>query len=91
MTDQTSTTPTPITRDLCEWIYALQLTDVPAEVVTRSKYLILDGLACAIVGSHLPWSETATNAVLSMEAEGTCSVWGWDKVRLIYALSLRLF
>lgn len=80
MTDQNSATPSPITRDLCEWLHTLQLSDVPEEVAKRTKYLILDGIACGIVGSHLPWSETATNGVLSMEAEGACSVWGWEKV-----------
>ncbi|KAF2197443.1 2-methylcitrate dehydratase PrpD [Delitschia confertaspora ATCC 74209] len=69
----------PITAELCEWVYSLQLSDIPEEVITRTKYLILDGLACAIVGSHLPWSETGTKAVLSMESTGPCSVWGWDK------------
>lgn len=89
MTDQNSATPSPITRNLSEWIHALQLSDVPVEVVKRTKYLILDGLACAIVGSHLPWSETAIKAVLSMEAEGVCSIWGWDKVWLPRCLSVR--
>ncbi|PVI02561.1 putative immune-responsive protein [Periconia macrospinosa] len=68
-----------LTAKLCEWVGALQLSDVPEEVVTRTKYLILDGLACAIIGAHLPWSETGTKAVLSMEAAGSCSVWGWEK------------
>jgi aconitate decarboxylase len=73
-------TTTPITKNLCKWIHALRLDDVPREVVTRIKYLILDGVGCALVGTHLPWSETATNAVLCMEGEGSCSVWGWGKV-----------
>lgn len=78
--------PAPITAELCEWVYSLQLSDIPEDVVARTKYLILDGLACAVIGSHLPWSETGTNAVLSMESEGTCSVWGWDKVRFLRCL-----
>jgi aconitate decarboxylase len=70
-----------ITAELCEWLHALQLTDIPDETVTRTRYLILDGLACAIIGSHLPWTEIGTKAVLSMESAGSCSVWGWNKVR----------
>ena len=72
----------PITADLCEWISALQLSDVPEDVIARTKYLILDGVACAIIGSHLPWSEIGTQAVLTMESPGKCSIWGWEKVWL---------
>lgn len=70
-----------VTAELCQWVHELQLSDIPQEVITRTKYLILDGLACAIIGSHLPWSEIGTKAALSMESPGSCSVWGWQKVR----------
>ncbi len=83
MNPQTSEQQTvPVTAELCAWVHKLQLSDIPEEVITRTKYLILDGLACALVGSRLPWSETATKAVLSMESAGTCSIWGYDKVKL---------
>jgi aconitate decarboxylase len=80
MSDSSTNNTIAITKDLCQWIHGLQLSDVPDDVVVRAKYLILDGIGCATIGAHLPWSETATNAVLSMEAEGSCSIWGWDKV-----------
>lgn len=69
-----------LTAELSQWVYLLQLSDIPEEVVERLRYLILDGLGCAIVGSHLPWSEVGTHAVLSMEPEGPCSIWGYHKV-----------
>ncbi|KAL4978836.1 hypothetical protein BDW66DRAFT_164134 [Aspergillus desertorum] len=68
-----------VTRQLCSWVENLTLRDVPEELQTRAKHLILDGLGCAIVAGHLPWTEKATNIVLGMEAEGTCPVWGYDK------------
>ncbi|KAI1302541.1 putative immune-responsive protein [Xylaria venustula] len=71
--------PPALTAELCKWVHSVQLSDVPGDVIERMKYLILDGLACAIVGSHLPWSESGTHAILSMEAEGSCSIWGWEK------------
>jgi aconitate decarboxylase len=70
-----------VTRQFCSWVEGLTLRDVPGEMQTRAKYLILDGLGCAIVAAHLPWTEKATNIVLGMEAEGSCPVWGYDKVR----------
>jgi aconitate decarboxylase len=80
MTDSNSNKTTRVTKDLCKWIHTLQLDDIPRDVVVRAKHLILDGVGCAFIGTHLPWSETATHAVLSMESEGRCSIWGWDKV-----------
>ncbi|CAM1505957.1 Fc.00g115940.m01.CDS01 [Cosmosporella sp. VM-42] len=64
---------------LCSWINSVNLTEVPAEIRTRAKYLILDGLACAIIGSHLPWSETSVRAVLEMEGSGACNVIGYER------------
>lgn len=68
------------TGKLCTWIHDLKLDDVPADVLERCKYLLLDGLACAIVGAHLPWSEKAAKGVFGMEPAGDCTVFGWDKV-----------
>jgi aconitate decarboxylase len=55
------------------------LANVPAEIQTRAKYLMLDGLGCALVGAHLPWSETAAKAVFDMEPRGNCTVFGWEQ------------
>ena len=74
--------PHGVTGRLCIWVHDLQLSDVPSETVTRAKHLILDGLGCAIVASHLPWSETAAKGVFSMEGEGPCSLIGWGDKKL---------
>ena len=78
------TDPDGETGKLCNWVHNLSLKDIPEEVLTRAKYLILDGLACALVGAHLPWSEKAANAIFEMEPPGECIVFGWDKVCLNY-------
>jgi aconitate decarboxylase len=71
-----------VTKKLCQWIQDINLADIPEDVHVRAKYLILDGLACAVVGSRLPWTETAAQTVFSMELAGNCKVWGYDdKVR----------
>ena len=74
--------PAGVTGKLCNWIYSAGLVDVPEKVLTRAKYLILDGVACAIVGSHLPWSETAARAIFDMEPEGKCVIVGWGEKKL---------
>ncbi|KAJ5736986.1 2-methylcitrate dehydratase PrpD [Penicillium malachiteum] len=71
--------PEGATKQLCDWISNLSLPDIPAEKLTRAKYFILDGLACALIGAHLPWSDAAVTGVLSIESEGKCGVIGWEK------------
>ncbi|KFZ03375.1 hypothetical protein V502_11001 [Pseudogymnoascus sp. VKM F-4520 (FW-2644)] len=67
------------TGKLCTWIHGLTLADIPPEVQTRAKYLLLDGIACGLVGAHLPWSETAANAIFKMESAGSATIIGWEK------------
>lgn len=69
--------PTGPTGRLANWIYDLTLHDVPLHIQTRAKHIILDGIACLIVGAHLPGSEVAARAIFDMEAPGTCTVFGW--------------
>lgn len=84
--DSRATAPDGPTGKLCHWVHSLSLEDVPKEAQARAKCLILDGIACLLVGAHLPWSETAAKGVLGMEGSGTCTVFGWDRVRWGYGL-----
>ena len=68
------------TGTLASWVASAALADVPEHIRTRSKYLILDGLACSLVGAHLPWSEKAAAAIFDLEAAGgDAIVVGWDR------------
>ena len=75
--------PNGVTGQVCNWIDSVQLSDIPSNVQTKVKHLVLDGIACAIVGAKLPWSRVAVQAVLDIEGPGKCTVFGWDKVRAI--------
>ena len=72
--------PSGATGKVCNWVYSIELKDIPEEIKTHTKYLILDGIACAVVGAQLPWSRTATKALLELEGPGDCTVFGWDQV-----------
>ena len=67
------------TARLSAWVSALKLEDVPPEIITRAKYLILDGIACGLVGAHLPWSAKAANAMFELEPAGDAIIIGWEK------------
>lgn len=68
------------TGQLCNWVHDVKLSDIPSDVQTRAKYLILDGIACLLVGAHLPWSEKAASMIFEMEPPGTATVFGYNRV-----------
>jgi 2-methylcitrate dehydratase PrpD len=71
-----ATDPAGPTGLLAGWVGDLTLDDVPPAVVERAKYLLLDGLGCALVGAQLPWSRVATEGVLGLEGRGDSIVIG---------------
>lgn len=73
-----------VTAQLCNWIHELKLEDIPEHVQTRAKYLMLDGLACALTGARVPWSVDAAKALLEFEEPGKHVVIGYQEVILIF-------
>lgn len=84
--------PPGVTEQLCQWIHQTTLEDVPDLVQERVKHLILDGIACGLVGAHVPWSEEAFNAINQFEARGEHAIIGYEEVRStdphLFSLSL---
>jgi aconitate decarboxylase len=70
------TDPSGVTGRLSLWLAGLKAEDIPASTKTRAKYLMLDGLACALVGAQLPWSQRATQVVRQIEGNGSGTVIG---------------
>jgi 2-methylcitrate dehydratase PrpD len=66
----------PHTRRIAEFVAALRYDDIPAEVRTRVKLLILDALGCAIYGAGLPWCRTVQEALAEVDTTRATSVWG---------------
>lgn len=71
-----------ITRSVCEAVVNVRLDAVPERTVTRAKYLVLDGIACGLVGARLPWSDIAVSTFKELEGSGPCQVWGWGDLHL---------
>ena len=80
MTVTDSTPEGNVTAELCNWVTELKSSDIPTHVLQRAKHLLLDGIACGLVGSHVPWSEQAAQAIDDYEPEGYCSVIGYNRV-----------
>jgi aconitate decarboxylase len=60
------------TGQLAIWIAELELREVPLRVRERASHLLLDGVGCLLVGSHLPWSEIGVEALTKLDSGG----WG---------------
>lgn len=79
-TSSQPTDPEGPTGKLCNWVDSMTLDKVPTEFTTRAKHLILDGIACGLIGAHLPWSEKAAKVIFDIEPAGDSTVFGWDRV-----------
>jgi 2-methylcitrate dehydratase PrpD len=71
------TDPAGPTGRLATWLADVRLADAPASARERAKALVLDGIACAIVGAQLPWSKTACEIVRRFEGSGDRTIVGW--------------
>ena len=66
------------TRELSRFLAHTSLTDIPTEVQTRAKHLILDGLGCGLLAAKLDWSKRAVDTLHALDGDGPSSVWGWQ-------------
>jgi aconitate decarboxylase len=71
--------PAGPTGQLATWLACTTLADIPAEVRSRARYMLLDGVGCLLVGAQLPWSRTGVEAVTALDGEGTSMIAGWGK------------
>ena len=77
--DRPASDPNGVTGTLCTWLAHLSLDDVPEVVCERAKYLLLDGIGCALVGAKLPWSALAVETVTRFEGAGNKTIIGWGR------------
>ena len=74
--DSSSESPA-YTKSLAVFVAGLSWDDIPAEIVERAKYLILDGIGCGLYGSIKPWSRIMVDTLGKLDgANGTATVWG---------------
>src|ERR1039457_6684307 len=66
----------PHTSAIAQFISQLRFEDIPADVITRIKLLILDSLGCAFYGSNLEWSRILRATLAKLDTTKACRVWG---------------
>src|SRR5271154_1875946 len=62
---------------LVTWLADTTLDDIPGPVRERAKYLLLDGIACALVGAQLPVSRKGVAGVTALDGTGSAALIGW--------------
>jgi aconitate decarboxylase len=76
--DRLPTDPAGPTGRLSVWAAQTTLDDVPSSVRDRAKHLVLDGVACALVGAQLPVSRKGVEGVTALDVSGDAVLIGWD-------------
>src|ERR1700731_1688859 len=72
-----ATDPNGPTGRLATWLADTKLNDVPASVREHAKHLLLDGIACALVGAQLPVSRKGVEGVTALDSAGSALLIGW--------------
>ena len=72
-----ATDPAGPTGQLATWLAGTTLEDVPPPVREHAKHLVLDGVACALVGAQLPVSRKGVEAITALEGASGAALVGW--------------
>src|SRR5271167_1715793 len=72
-----ATDPNGPTGRLATWLAGVTLDDVPTSVREHAKHLLLDGVACALVGAQLPVSRKGVEGVTALDDAGNALLIGW--------------
>jgi aconitate decarboxylase len=74
-----ATDPDGPTGRLATWLATTTLDDVPSRVRERAKYLLLDGVGCAMVGAQLPVSRIGVEGLTAIDPAGPAALIGWGE------------
>src|SRR5436309_1437092 len=66
----------PYTARIAQFVSTLSYEDVPPEVRTRIKLLILDSIGCALYGAQLEWTRILQRTLAALDSTQACNVWG---------------
>jgi 2-methylcitrate dehydratase PrpD len=67
------------TERLAEFIVGLRYEELPKEVVSKAKYLILDSVGCCIAGCNTEIGKTLEDAATQLGSNNECTVMGSKK------------
>jgi aconitate decarboxylase len=65
------------TETLAKFLARTSFADIPEDVITRTKHLLLDGFGCGLLAAKLDWSCRAVATLKALDGDGAATVWGW--------------
>ncbi|MBO8154408.1 MAG: MmgE/PrpD family protein [Thermovirga sp.] len=78
-----------INQQLSEFIVGLRYEDIPKEVLSHLKDVMLDGYGCALFGSTTPWMKMYRQVLCRMSDRKEATIWGTDlKTSVIPAMMI---
>ncbi len=66
----------PYTRGMAEFVSGLTYESIPAEVLARTRLLVLDAVGCALYATDFEWSRILQERLGELDTSRTCTVWG---------------
>ena len=73
--------PDSPTGKLSTWLAKAELSRIPVAVRERAKHLLLDGIGCLLVGTHIDWSALGVDAMTGFDQGGSSMIVGWGEKR----------
>ena len=64
------------TAGIAQFVSGLRYDDIPSEVRTRIKLLVLDSIGCALYGADLEWTRILQRTLGDLDSTRACAVWG---------------
>jgi 2-methylcitrate dehydratase PrpD len=64
------------TAGIADFVARLRYDDIPDQVRTRIKLLILDSIGCALYGAGLEWTRILQRTLGELDTTRACGVWG---------------
>ena len=83
-----ATDPQGATGALCTWLAQTRLEDVPLEVQQRALHLLLDGVGCLLIGSHMQWSTLGVQALTDFDPGGGFLVAATDRTTSAFTAAM---
>lgn len=83
-----ATDPNGPTGALCTWLAKTRLEDIPLDVQQRALHLLLDGVGCLLIGSHMEWSTLGVDAVTDFDRGGGFTIAATDRTTSAYTAAM---
>ena len=68
-----------LSRQLVEFLHAIRIDELPAEVIEGAKLRLLDSLGCGLYGADTPWARSAARMVYEEQSQGRSTLLGYRK------------